>query len=294
MSPSPTDGPPRDNVRGSGWLIADMSLNIWALSIVKANGLDFVAAQLVFLRAITGICLISPWIWHARARFRTVSDPGFHALRVVLSATALTASFYVIARIPFALFTAANFTRPIVTMLLAAVFLREVIGARRWAAAGVAFIGILIAVEPIDAQGASGLFALPVVILAGCGAIIVTRRLRAAPTVVLMTFYTAGLAVCTAPFAVAFWQPIPADTLLILLGIGVFSQIAQLCFLRAQFWGEAGVLSVVSYLSLVLSTTVGYVVFAETPRPAFFLGAALVIGSVAAIGIRRPSWKSRA
>ncbi|MFN3144351.1 MAG: hypothetical protein ACE368_03365 [Paracoccaceae bacterium] len=46
-----TEGAPRDNLRGGAWLIADMSLNIWALSIVKALGADYAAAQVVFLRA---------------------------------------------------------------------------------------------------------------------------------------------------------------------------------------------------------------------------------------------------
>ena len=58
-----TARPPRDNLRGVAWLIADMSLNIWALSIVKWLGAGYPATQIVFIRALTGLILISPLIW---------------------------------------------------------------------------------------------------------------------------------------------------------------------------------------------------------------------------------------
>ena len=269
--------PPRDNLRGGAWLIADMALNIWALSIVKALGLDYAAAQIVFLRAAVGLALIAPLIWRQRARFRQIADLPLHLLRVGLSVITLTASFYAIARVPLALFTALNFTRPLVVMVLAALLLHEVIGPRRWTAAGIALIGVLIAVNPAEMAWSWGLAALFVVILTGSGAVIATRRLRAAPEIVLMTFYTAGLAIVTAPLAALSWEPIAEGHLLPLLLIGVFAQSAQLCFLRAHFFGEAGFLSVLGYVSLPLSVGVGYLVFGEVPGLSFWLGAVLVI-----------------
>jgi drug/metabolite transporter (DMT)-like permease len=61
------------------------------------------------------------------------------------------------------------------------------------------------------------------------------------------------------------------------LAIGVFAQSAQFCFLRAHRYGQAGFLAVLSYASLVFSTTVGYLIFDEIPQPHFWAGAALII-----------------
>lgn len=271
--------PPRENLRGGAWLIADMSLNIWALSIVKWLGADYQSTQIVFIRACTGLLLIAPLIVRQRAEFRRIDDLRFHLLRVLLSVITLTASFFAIARVPLAVFTAVGFTRPVVTMVMASILLRETIGPRRWIAAGVALIGVLIAANPTVVPWSLGLAALCVVVLTGSGAVIVTRRLRLAPPIVMMTFYTGGLAICTAPFAVASWVQIAPNHLLPLILVGIFSQIAQLCFLRAHYHGEAGFLSVLSYLSLVLSVSVGYIVFAEVPGPEFAIGAVLVIAA---------------
>ena len=274
-----TSDAPRDNFKGGAWLVADLSLNIWALSIVKWLGADYPSTQIVFIRALTGLILILPLIWMQRHAFRQIEDLRFHILRVALSVITLTASFFAISRVPFAVFTAINFTRPVVTMVMAAILLREWIGPRRWFAAFIALVGVLIAANPRDVPWTIGLAALVLVVFTGSAAIIATRRLRAAPSIVLMTFYTAGLAVCTAPFAAMDWTPVDANHLVPLVLVGAFSQTAQLCFLRAHYHGEAGFLSVLSYLSLVLSVSVGYFVFSEIPGPEFAIGAVLVIAA---------------
>ncbi|UWQ18392.1 DMT family transporter [Jannaschia sp. M317] len=268
-----------ESLRGGLWLFADMALNIWALSIVKAWGADVPAAQLVFLRAVTGLLVIAPWIWFARARFAETRAPGLHLLRVGLSTTALTCSFYAIARMPFALFTAINFTRPLMMIALAALFLSERAGPRRWMAAGLGLIGVVIAVEPGGGTSTLALLALTTTVFAGTAAIVVTRKLRDQPTVVLMTVYTAGLALATAPLAWVGWTPVGPSDWPVLLAIGLFAQSAQVCFLQAHRLAEAGLLAILGYGSLILSTTVGWLIFAEVPRAGFWIGAGLIVVS---------------
>jgi len=267
---------------GGIWLLADMVLNIWALTIVKALGLGYPAAQIVFLRAFVGLIILLPWACAARMAFAGIRQKRLHALRVAFSALALTAGFFAISRLPFAMFTAIGFTRPVITMVMAAFFLNEVIERRRWIAAAVAFVGVLIAVEPFAFSFTWGLPAMGVAVISGTSAIILTRRLARTPTVVMMVFYTAGIAALTAPFAYYDWVPIAPGHLLPLLAIGAFSQAAQFCFLQAHRRAEAGFLSVLGYLSLLLTTGVGYFVFDEIPTLAFVIGATLIVGAAAA------------
>ena len=265
--------------RGALWLLADMSLNVWALAIVKAAGTEVASVQLVFLRAAVGLGLMAPWIVVARRDFGEARRPGLHLLRVALSALALTTSFHAVARLPFALFTAVNFTRPLVMIAMAALFLAEPATPRRWAAAGAGLAGVVVALGP-DALGWDpALGALALTVVAGTAAVVATRKLVDQPPLVLMTAYTGGLALATAPFAWAAWQPVAAGDWPILLAIGAFAQSAQLCFLRAHRLASAGLLAVLGYASLVLSTAVGWAVFSEVPRPGFWVGAAMIVAS---------------
>ncbi|MEM8849428.1 MAG: DMT family transporter [Pseudomonadota bacterium] len=278
MTPA-ADGQPVPEWRGGIWLLADMALNIWALVIVKASGADFPAVQLVFLRAATGLALMIPWILHARADFALARRPGMHLGRIALSSITLTASFHAVANLPFALYTAVNFTRPLVMIALAAVFLAEPATPRRWLAALVGLAGVLIAVGPTEAALDPALFAMAVTVLAGTGAIIVTRKINDQPPVVLMMAYTAGLAAATALPAIWFWTPVAPRDWPVLLAIGGFAQAAQFCFLRAHRSASAGLLAIVGYSSLILSTTVGWLIFAEVPPPVFWIGAAAIIAA---------------
>lgn len=277
---------PRNHAAG-GWLLLDIALNLAALSTVKALGLGYPAVQLVFLRAASGLAIMAPFLLGGAGAFRGLDDRGLHAFRIALSAVTLTASFYAIARLPLALFTALMFTRPVVTMLMARGFLGERIAPRRWMGAGIALLGVLIVVRPEGgAMPGLGLAAAGLVVVTGTGAVIVTRRLRAAPKVVMMVFYTAGLATLTAPFAAIAWTPVTPAHWPPLLAIGVLTQAAQLCFLRAHAMGEAGFLANVGYTSLILSTMAGWLVFGEVPDAAFWAGAALIVGAAAWVGAR--------
>lgn len=256
-----------------------MGLNIVALSIVKALGLGYPAVQMVFLRASVGLGLMLPWIVMRRDAFARLDRLGLHGLRVCFSTLALTCSFFAIARLPFALFTVIGFTRPIMTMLLAVVILREAVPQRRWFAAALAFVGVAIAIQPGNVAWSWGLIAAFLTVLFGTSAVILTRHLAGTPLVVMMAFYTGGLTLLTAPFALSSWTPIAPENLWPLLAIGAFAQCAQFCFLQAHRRGQAGFLSVLGYLSLILSGAVGYAVFDEVPTVMFMLGAGLIVAA---------------
>jgi drug/metabolite transporter (DMT)-like permease len=281
------DQPRSDNLRGAAWLIADMSLNIWALSIVKALGADYPSVQIVFLRVCVGLVVILPWVWRDRGLLGHVDQWRLQALRVALSALTLAASFYAIARVPFAVFSAINFTRPILLMVLAALLLSERITGRRWAAAGVALIGALIAAAPGEIAASWGLAALVLAVVTGTLAVIVTRRLKGTPEVVMMLVYTIGIAALMAPFAVLTWEPVAPGHWPFLILVGICAQLAQLCFIRAHWLGDAGVLAPVSYLSLVLSTAAGYLAFGEVPGWPLLLGAGLILAANLAVARAR-------
>jgi len=259
------------------WLIVDMTLNVAVLAIVKWLGGDYAATQVVFLRALIGLALVLPWAWRERQVFRHIDRHRWHLLRIVLASVTLASSFYAVARLPLALFTAINFSRPLVLMAMAALLIDERIGARRWAAAGLGLLGVLVAVNPDNVPLSGAVLALAVTVLAGCGSILVTRKLVDAPAVLLMTCYALGLTVLCAPFALVNWHPVPMAHLPWLVAIGVLTQLAQFCFLRAHALGEVGLLAPLGYLSLFLSALAGWAVFTEVPTAATVTGSVIIV-----------------
>ncbi|MDV6226679.1 DMT family transporter [Nitratireductor aquimarinus] len=284
----------KDNLRAGAWLLADMGLNIWAISIVKALGAGYPPWQLVFLRALVGFCLILPWLARQRQVLWSIDRVPLHLFRVFLSAVALTGGFYAVAHLPLALYMTMNFTRPVVLVALSALILREAVSGSRWLAAGLGLVGAFIAASPGNVEWTPALLAALAAVLAGTGAIIVTRQLKGTPPVVMMLFYTGGLALITAWPAISDWQDVAAGHWPFLLAVGVFSQAAQFCFLRAHWLGDAGFLGPLGYSSLILSGVVGYVFFGEVPSLNTVIGAAIIVSATAFLTLRTARLRSHA
>lgn len=284
---SPDTGPARNNLRGAVWLLTDMSFNIWALTIVKSLGVALPSIQIVLIRALVGLLVLLPFVLY-NGGMQKLTHPGLQILRIGLSTIAMTGSFFGVAKLPFALFTTVNFTRPLLMMALAALLLGERIRPKQWLAGGVGLIGVTIAVDPssLSAGYATGLAALFASVVAGTCAVIILRQMRNDDPLTQMIWQTAGLAIVAALPAALYWQD-PGSQWPILLSVGLFSQTAQFCFMRAHYWAEAGVIAPLGYLSLILSVSVGYFIFDEVPTTGLYIGATLIIAAALMAGNKR-------
>lgn len=262
---------------GVAWLLADMTLVSIMAAIVKAQGATYPAVQLVFLRAAIGLLAIAPLVWHRRAEVVGTRRAGRHAFRVACNAAALTGNFAALAALPIALVTAIGFTRPLVVMVLSVALLGERVARTRWLYALAALGAVAIMVAPSGAVWNLGLLAAGASVLFGSLATVQTRALRTESPTVMMVYYTAGLALLTAPFAAAFWEPLAARDVLPIVCAGLLAQAGQYCFLRAYRLAPASVLAPVGYLSLVFAGATGWIVFGERPTWPMVAGAAFIV-----------------
>lgn len=281
-----------NNTRAACWILIDMCLHTSVLVLVKSIGADYPTIQIVFIRAATGMILLLPWVVSAQSSFTNITDWPLHIGRVFLSTLALSCGYYAVAHVPLALFTAFNYLRPAMLMIMATLLLGEFIGMRRWAAVALGFIGVLIALQPSEYSFSTGIGALIVAVFAGSAATILLRRLKGNPEIVMLIFYTLGITLFSAPVAFVQWVPIASEDIIALVAIGILAQCAQLCFLRAHWLGEVGFLGPIGYVSLLLSAGAGYLFFNETLTVALVVGATIILMSAALL--RQPQSSANA
>jgi len=269
------------NREGVAWVLADMVLVSGGMtSLVKAQGVVYPAFQLVFIRALIGLLFILPLIWRHRHHIRNTRHPWRNISRISCNAIALTSQFLAYTLLPLATVNALSFSRPLVTMAMAAAFLGERISRLRWAGAGVAFCGVLVMLAPGGVEWNVGLLAVAGTVVFGSLAIIQTRMLREENTTVMMVFYTVGLVVITAVPAIYTWHPVKTADWVPLLGIGLLAQAGQYCFLRAYRLADASVLAPIGYLSIMVTALAGYIFFGEVPGSRVIFGAAIVLAAL--------------
>jgi S-adenosylmethionine uptake transporter len=127
-------------------------------------------------------------------------------------------------------------------------------------------------------------------VVVGSLSVIQTRRMAGEHAVVLMVFYTLGLAAMTAIPAALVWVTPRTSDIPAFLIIGLLAQLGQFCFLRSHQLAETNVLAPLSYLAIVFSTLADYLYFGITPTLSLILGSVVIIGSAligAQVGYRR-------
>ncbi|SNY92019.1 Permease of the drug/metabolite transporter (DMT) superfamily [Cohaesibacter sp. ES.047] len=173
-----------------------------------------------------------------------------------------------------AIFVAA----PLMVALLSIPILGEIIGWKRWMAIAVGMCGVLIIINPFDADFSNYTF-LPVFCVFTLSLYNILTRLagRTDPPQVSF-FYTGviGLVVtsCIGPF---FWTDIPLADWVWLIALCLTGVSGHYCLIRALDLSEAVTVQTLSYLQLVYGLAYGYFIFNENLTMVMLLGSMLVV-----------------
>jgi drug/metabolite transporter (DMT)-like permease len=182
--------------------------------------------------------------------------------------------------IPLADATAVSFVGPLMLTALSVPFLGEKVGPRRWAAVGVGFLGALVIIRPGlgMAQPASLIPLSSAAAFAGYA--LCTRILSRSDhwTTTLVWSASVGLVLLSA--AVPFvWQMPDLAGWIGLIFLGLIGSFAHLLLILAYARAPASTLAPLSYLQLIWSTAIGFLLFASFPDAWTLAGGAVVAAS---------------
>jgi drug/metabolite transporter (DMT)-like permease len=176
--------------------------------------------------------------------------------------------------------TAIGFAAPLFTTLLSIVILKEKVGAHRWSALVVGFIGVLVVTHPGAASLNSGaLFALANAILISTVAVAI-RRMSITESIETLTTYQMGIITLGTLFLLPFGFRVPAWADFAGLAVaGIGNGVAQLCWTRSLALAPPSAVVPFNYLSLIWATMLGFAIWGDVPTPTLLLGAAIVVAS---------------
>jgi drug/metabolite transporter (DMT)-like permease len=267
--------------------MAASALAFSAMSALVKHAEDTLpTAEIVCVRA--AITLVLSYLMLRRAALVPWGSPSRRTqlvLRGTLGFLALACYYWTLGRLPLAEATTVHNTTPIWTALLALFLLREALGRGTVAALVLGLAGVLLVARP-DAGGLQLDTAGLVVALAGAVfssfAYVTVRRLAATEHPLVIVFYFPLIALpASLAWAIPQWvTPTPRDAL-VLLGIGVTTQIGQVCLTYGLAREPAARAMAVGYLQVVFAVLWGALAFSELPPLTTLAGAALIIGGTA-------------
>ena len=270
----------------SAMLFAIMSALVRYVSDVTPLG------QMVFFRSAFGIIpvvVIYAWRRELMTAVRT-SRPFGHLGRGAISVFGMFFNFAALARLPIVDVTTITFASPLITVALAAIFLKERVRIYRWSAVAVGFAGVIVMLWPhLDlgrytnaASSAAALGAIFALISAftNAGSVIQTRRLTDTETTSSIVFYfslfcTIG-GLLTLPFG---WIVPNGPQLAALIALGLLGGFSHILLTESYRYAPASLVAPLDYTALLWAFMIGYWFFDELPTITVYIGAAIVAGS---------------
>ena len=257
----PRSADTRSRLAGIGLVLASNLIFGVSNVLVKWSMTEYPVGEAVFIRSVTAMALVVPFVRVGELLSAARSNPGIHLVRMVLIAAELCCYYWAIGYLQLADASAFYLSSPIMLTVLSSLVLRENVDRARWIAVFVGFIGVMIALRP--SQNA---LALPAFVALGGSCmyaviLTMTRWLRRTPNMVLVLLQQASVVIAgalTMPFG---WVMPTWPALFALAIVGIVSIFGSILLNRALQLAPASVVAPFQYSSIIWAVLLGYVAF---------------------------------
>lgn len=269
-------------------MLAAMMVVPFMDGIAKLLSADYPVTQIVWARYFFHLLVLLPiLLWRYGPGALIPRRPALQLLRGGFLLVSTLLFFGAIARLPLADALALVFVSPLVVTALSPWLLGEQVGARRWAAVVVGFLGACIIVRP-----GFGVLQWGSLLAIGAGTvyafyILATRKLSGSSSPLVTLAYTAllGALVMSAVMPAVWITPNLAD-LGLMLAMGMFAAGGHFLLIKAFDHAPASLLAPYGYSEIVMTTLIGFVLFGDFPDGWTWLGIAVVVASGIYISLR--------
>jgi len=271
---------------------AAFSFSLMSL-LVKTVGQRIPVQEIVLVRALITFGLT--WAYLTR---RGISPWGTRRALLLLRGTlgfgALLCFFYSVVHLPLADATVIQYTNPVFASLIAALVIGERLRVRDGAYIAASLAGVLLVARPSFLFGTpQELESLAVGIallgaLLSAAAYVAVRALTKTEEPLVIVFYFAAVSVAGSIPLAAFDPVWPTGTeWLVLVGIGLATQLGQVYLTKGLREEPAGRALAVGYLQIVFAGGWGLLFFGEVPGPLSAAGFLLIAVSTAMLALQR-------
>jgi drug/metabolite transporter (DMT)-like permease len=243
----------------------------------KLIGIEYHPAQITFARAIVVLIFLTPLIYKLGGlNFLKTEKPILHFFRGVAGLIGNIMFFLAYQRLPLADVTVISQAVPIFSCILAIIFLKEIIGWRRWLAISIGFIGVIIAINPSGQIEVALVYAL-IGTLMWSITIIFLRLLGSTEHPVKTVFYFMLVSVIVTSFFQPFlWKEPSFQVILLFFGLGISAFLTQLLMTYALQKAPASIVSPFNYTGIIWAIIFDYIVWNSSPVFATIAGGIII------------------
>ena len=240
-----------------------------------------------FLRFFSGFLIITPYILKTKFEVFSTKNLKIHILRSALNLPAMLLGFAALAMLPLEKMTAIHFIVPIIVTILAVIFLKEKIYLYRSIALVMGFLGMLIILRPGIIDISIGIYMALISSLIWSVVIILTKKVsKDDSAITILSHQYVYMSLFSFPLVIYFWDQPSLKTIIFILCAAMSGTILHIALNHAYKLVDVTMTQPYSFLGLVVSSIIGYIVFSDKPDFYTWLGASVIFCGVLLISYR--------
>ncbi|MBC8306820.1 MAG: EamA family transporter [Pelagibacterales bacterium] len=263
-----------------------LNLSAWAIlpfmdTIAKYLSSELSFFQITWARYFFTVFFTLPFMFFFFKKNLTWSEnPKLQILRGFTLLGANICFFYSISIISMAKALTLAFVAPLITTALSPILLDEKVGARRWTAVLIGFVGSLVVIRPGFLE-----FNLATIAALGTGCfygiyLVITRKLHSTDSPLLTLLITGVVGAVIASLIVPFVWVNPTFVQWSWLALmGIFACLGHILLIYSLKYADASKLAPFGYFEIVTNIILGYYFFADFPDNYTFVGLLIIIFS---------------
>lgn len=259
-------------------VVAFTALATFAKSLIESG---IPAFEVVFFRNLFATLIFSPLLLSRGVELVETTRPGLYGWRCTVMLCAMLLWFSALALVPMAELTAISYLAPLFGTLGAALFLGEVLRARRVTALLIGFIGAMIILRPTgSAMGLGQLLAVLAAMSAAVAGILIKQLTTGTDDPAKIVFLTHLIMVpLSLGPALWVWSWPGIESVPFMIGMGIAATLGHLCLTRAYASADASLVMTFEFTKLPIAAFIGFAVFGERIDGWTWVGAAIVFAS---------------
>ena len=260
------------------WFSLSMISNIGNDIISKYINLHFF--EITFFRFFFASILLVPVIFYKSNKILS-NDIQIHLIRGIILFLATVAWTYGLTITTVTTATIIGSSIPLIILVLSIIFLKERVYWQRWVVVIVGLWGIIVTLNPSSSEFNSHVLILLISALLYAILDIINKTIVSSEHIIVMLLYSSIVVSILSFIPMIFYWKLPnIFELLLLIILGINSNLVLLFILKAFLLSEVSALAPYRYLELFISGIGSYFIFQELPKNNILYGGIIITSSI--------------
>lgn len=283
-----------DNTQGIFYALLSCLFASFLIALVRHLSADFHILFIVMMRNFFGLMFFLPQILYDHKKVFYTNHLKLHILRGVNGLASMMIWFYVVTILPLSEAVSISFIIPILTTVVAIIFLKEKVKSHTWIASFIGFAGILIILRPgFKEFNPAYFFSFASVILWVISNIIIKVMTKTEKPHTIVAYMSFIMFICSVPFAFPYLEPINFNNFLWFAALGAVSNLLHIFISSAYSKADLSYVQPFDFTRLIFTAIISYFAFGEIIDIWVIVGSMVILCGVIIVMPKRQRKKNR-